>query len=69
MPRDAIQLLLDNPQVELSETSLAADGQQLQNTIRLSNDGFAFAMNGLMASCTGTKGRAVPQVAEPSTNL
>jgi hypothetical protein len=69
MPHDAIELLLDNPHVELTETSFAADGQRLQNTIRLSNDGFAFAMHGLMASCTGTKSPAVPQAAAPSTNL
>jgi hypothetical protein len=69
MPHDAIESLVDDPHVELTETSLAADGQRLQNTIRLSNDGFAFAMHGLMASCTETKSPAVPQAAEPSTNL
>lgn len=69
MSHDAIELLLDNPHVELTETSLAADGQRQQNTIGLSNDGFAFAMHDLMASCTGTKSPAVPRPAEPSTNL
>ena len=69
MSHDAIELLLDSPHVELTETSLTVDGQRLQNTIRLSNDSFAFAMQGLMASCTGTKNPAVPQPAAPSTDL
>jgi hypothetical protein len=60
-PRATIQSLLDNPQVTLTETTLAADGQQLTNTIKLSNDGFAFAMNSLMATCPSANNPAVRQ--------
>ena len=67
MPHDTIELFLDNPHVELTETSLDANGQRQQNTIRLSNDGFAFAMHGLVASCTGAKSPV--EATEPSTNL
>jgi hypothetical protein len=55
MPHAAIQSLLGNPQVEFTETSLAADGQRLPNTIKLSNDGFAFAMSSLIATCPPVK--------------
>jgi hypothetical protein len=36
-------------------------GRQLPNTIKLSSDGFAFAMNGLMATCPPAKDPAAPQ--------
>jgi hypothetical protein len=48
-------ITLGNPQVEFTETSLAADGQRLPSTIKLSNDGFAFAMSSLIATCPPVK--------------
>jgi hypothetical protein len=51
MPRPALQSLLDRPEVELTETSLAADGQRMPHTTKLSNEGWAGAMETLLATC------------------
>jgi hypothetical protein len=56
--RATIQSLLDTPRVEFTETSLAADGQRLPRTFTFSNDGFAFAMNRLMATCPSANNQA-----------
>jgi hypothetical protein len=68
MPRAAIQSLLDTPRVELTETSLAADGQRQRRTFTLSNDGVAFAMNSLMATCPPARdSSALHAIALPSS--
>ncbi|HLG82424.1 MAG TPA: hypothetical protein VKY22_15520 [Bradyrhizobium sp.] len=58
IPRPALQSLLDHPEVELTETSLAADGQRMPRITRLSNEGWAGAMETLLATCPPAKAPA-----------
>jgi len=51
MPEPALQSLLDRPEIEFIETSLDADGQRLPQTIKLSNDGWAGALESLLDVC------------------
>jgi hypothetical protein len=61
MARPALQSLLDRPQAELSETSPAADGRRIPHTIKLSNDGWAQALESLLAACPPAKDPAAVQ--------
>jgi hypothetical protein len=51
MPRAKLQSLLDRPQIEFTETSLAANGHRVPQTIKLSNDGWGGALESLLAIC------------------
>jgi hypothetical protein len=62
MPRTAIQSLLDRPQIEFTETSTAADGRRVPQTIKLSNEGWAHALESLLASCPPVKDPAAAQI-------
>ena len=60
MARPALQSLLDRPQAELTEISVAADGRRVPQTIKISNDGWAGALQSLLASCPPAKHPAIP---------
>jgi len=60
MARPALQSLLDRPQAELTETSLAADGRRVPQIVKLSNDGWAGALESLLATCPQAKRPTVP---------
>jgi hypothetical protein len=62
MPRTAIQSLLDRPQIEFTETSTAADGRRVPQTIKLSNEGWAHALESLLATCPPAKDPAAAQI-------
>jgi len=63
MPRPALQSLLDRPQIELTETSLAADGSRAPQITKLSNEGWAGALESLLATCPPAKVPAASQTA------
>ena len=65
LPRSGLQSLLDQPQIELAETSPAADGRRVQQTIELSNEGWADALAPLLATCPPVKGSAELQATRP----
>ena len=46
-----LQLLLERPQIEFTETSPAADGRLVPQTIKLSNEGWATALATFFATC------------------
>jgi len=58
MPRPALQSLLDRPEVELTETALFGDGHRAPQTTRLSNEGWAGALDALLATCPPAKAPA-----------
>jgi hypothetical protein len=58
MPRPALQSLLDRPEVDFTETSLAGDGQRTPHTTKLSNEGWAGALETLLATCPPAKAPA-----------
>lgn len=60
MARPALQSLLDRPETELTETSHAADGRRTPQTIKISNDGWAAALDSLLVTCPPPKDPAVP---------
>jgi hypothetical protein len=61
MPRPALQSLLDRPEVELLETSLAADGSRAARTTKLSNEGWTGALETLLATCAPARAPVAPQ--------
>lgn len=64
--RSDLQSLMDQPQIELTETPPAADGGRLPQTIKLSNEGGADALAALVLSCPPAKGPAALQAARPA---
>ncbi len=59
MARPALQSLLDRPHVELTETPAAADRHRIPQPIKISNDGWAGALESLLVTCPPPKGPAV----------
>jgi hypothetical protein len=58
MPRPALQSLLDRTQIEFTETALGADGSRVPKITRLSNEGWAGALEALLATCPPAKAPA-----------
>lgn len=58
LPKPDLQSLMDQPHIELTETSPAADGRRVAQTIKLSNDGWADALAPFLATCAPSKGAA-----------
>jgi hypothetical protein len=61
MAQASVQSLLDLPQLEVTETSLAADGRRVAQTMPLSNDGLVGALERLSATCPAPKSPAPSQ--------
>jgi hypothetical protein len=61
MTRGSVQSLLDLPQLEVTETSLVADGRRIAQINSLSNDGLAGALDRLSTTCPAPKGPAPSQ--------
>jgi hypothetical protein len=51
-----LESLVDQPQIEIIETSLASDGRSVPQTTKLSNEGWTHAMDSLLASCPPARG-------------
>jgi hypothetical protein len=65
LPRSDLQSLMDRPQVELTETSPDADVRRIQQTIKLSNEGWAHAQATLLATCPPATGSAALHAMRP----
>jgi hypothetical protein len=61
LPLPGLRSLLKRPQVEFTETSLTTDGGRLPQTIKLSNDGWAGALESLLAGCPAAQNSAAAQ--------
>jgi hypothetical protein len=57
--KTSLEQLLDLPQAEFTETSLAADGRQLPHRERLSGDGLARSLDALLGTCPAAKAQTV----------
>jgi len=55
----SLQPLLDLPQADFTETSLAPDGRRLPHREKLSGDGLARSLDALLGTCPATKIRTV----------
>jgi len=62
MPRQSLQTIMDRPQVDFTETSMAADGRRLPQTIKLSNEGWTSALEALLTTCPPAKDPVAPQL-------
>jgi hypothetical protein len=51
MAKASVQSLRDLQQVEFTESSIAADGHRVRQSIKLSSDGLSGALDSLIASC------------------
>ena len=56
---DLNTVLVDLPQAEFTETSLAPDGRQLPHKEKLSIDGLAHSLDALLVTCPAAKMQAV----------
>ncbi|HWZ36981.1 MAG TPA: hypothetical protein VNY08_01615 [Bradyrhizobium sp.] len=59
MTRASVQSLLGLSQVEFTESSIAADGHRVRQSMKLSSDGLPGALDSLIASCPPSR-RATP---------
>jgi len=62
-----LESLVDQPQIEIIETSLASDGRSVPQTTKLSNDGWTHAMESLLASCPPARGAVVVHSSEAAS--
>ncbi len=57
--KSSLQPLVDLPQAEFTETSLAPDGRQLPHKEKLSSDGLAHSLDALLVTCPAAKVQTV----------
>lgn len=55
MAKASVQSLLDLPQLEFAESSVAADGHRVPQSMKLSSEGLAGALDSLMVTCPASK--------------
>jgi hypothetical protein len=65
LDKASLQPLLDLPQAEFTETSLAPDGRQLPHKERLSSDGLAHSLDALLGTCPAAKVQTVGAIDQP----
>ena len=65
--RSRLDSLVDQPQIELIETAIAADGRLVPQTTKLSNEGWARALESLLATCPPTREAATVRSSEAAT--
>lgn len=65
LPKSALRSLMDRRRIELTETSPAADGRRVPQTITLSNEGWDDALAALVATCPPAKDSAALQAVRP----
>jgi hypothetical protein len=61
MAKASVQSLLDLPQVEFTESALAADGHRVPQSTKLSSEGLSGALDSLLATCPPSKNPAPSQ--------
>ncbi len=60
--RSRLDALVNHPEIDIIETSVAADGRLVPRTTKLSNEGWASAIGSLTASCPLSKGDLMVQM-------
>jgi hypothetical protein len=65
--RSRLESLVDQPQIEIIEASLASDGRSIPQTTKLSNEGWARAMESLLAGCPPARGAVVVRSSEAAS--
>jgi hypothetical protein len=65
--RSRLDALVNHPQIDIIETSVAADGRLVPRTTKLSNEGWAGAIETLLASCPLSKGDLIVQMSSQAT--
>jgi hypothetical protein len=62
--RSRLDSLVDQPQIEIIETAAAADGRMVPQATKLSNDGWARALESLLATCPPAREAAAVRSSE-----
>ncbi len=65
--RSRLDALVNHSEIDIIETSVAADGRLVPRTTKLSNEGWASAMESLMASCPLSKGDLIVQMSSQAS--
>jgi hypothetical protein len=65
--RSRLDALINHPQIDIIETSVAADGRLIPRATKLSNEGWAGAIETLLASCPLSKGDLIVQMSSQAT--
>jgi hypothetical protein len=65
--RSRLDALVNHPQIDIIETSVAADGRLVPRTTKLSNEGWAGAIETLLASCPLSKGDLIVQMSSKAS--
>jgi hypothetical protein len=65
--RSRLDALVNHPQIEVIETSVGADGRLVPQTTKLSNEGWAGAMETLVAGCPLSKGALTVQMSSQAS--
>jgi hypothetical protein len=65
--RSRLDALVDHPQIEIIETSVAADGRLVPRTTKFSNEGWAGAIEALVAGCPLSKGALTVQMSSQTS--
>jgi hypothetical protein len=62
--RSRLDSLVGQPQIEVTETAVASDGRMVPQTTKLSNEGWAGALESLLATCPPGKEAAAVRSSE-----
>jgi len=65
--RSRLDSLVGQPQIEITETAVASDGRMVPQTTKLSNEGWAGALESLLATCPPAKEAAAVRSSEAAT--
>jgi hypothetical protein len=65
--RSRLDSLVGQPQIEITETAVASDGRMVPQTTILSNEGWAGALESLLATCPPAKEAAAVRSSEAAT--
>jgi hypothetical protein len=65
--RSRLDALVNHSEIDIIETSVAADGRLVPRTTKLSNEGWASAIKTLVASCSLSKGDLIVQMSSQAS--
>jgi hypothetical protein len=69
MPKSSAQAIADLPQIDLTETAIAADGRRLAHPEKLSTEGLPASLASLLAICPPPKDAAPKDTAPPQQTM
>ena len=65
--RSRLDSIVGQPQIEITETAVAADGRLIPQTVKLSNEGWGPALENLLATCPPAREAATVRSSEAAT--